>query len=89
MKTNNPTLADLLHQIGRKLYATRRIKDEKLDSVASSTGISKTVISDIENGKYTSLNFDAALKLANYHGVHLKDLLGEAIGDDHGTNAPN
>ena len=61
--------------IGQKLRQKRKIRDEKIQAVERATGISHSVISRIENGRYEMLSLRAIIKLTDYYGIALLDIL--------------
>jgi transcriptional regulator with XRE-family HTH domain len=73
MPENN--ISGLLTYIGSRLYETRRMKNEKIANVARSVHKSSSVISQVENGRYKSLNLQLLTQIANYYGIDIADLL--------------
>jgi transcriptional regulator with XRE-family HTH domain len=65
-------LNDLLSGIGKEFYTIRHQRDEKLTSVAKAIGVSHSVISQVENGRYHCLNLELVSRLANYYNVALE-----------------
>lgn len=57
----------LLKQIGDILYQARHARKEKITSVAKNIGVSHTVISKIENGKYPALSLQLLHRLVKYY----------------------
>jgi len=75
MHYHTQTMLCLFENIGNKLYYLRHLKREKIASVAIETGISKAVISKIENGKYYCLSVDLLVRLAEHYKTPLNKLL--------------
>ncbi|MCW3122631.1 MAG: hypothetical protein JWQ38_2123 [Flavipsychrobacter sp.] len=68
--THHYLLPDVLIALGKKLRILRHLKDDKLDTVAAATKISKSTLSKIENGTYSSLCIEMLIALANYYNTH-------------------
>jgi len=72
---NNPALKGFLEQIGEKLRNTRHLRSEKLATVAEGTGLSHTVLSQVENGRYLCLSFDLLFRILNYYQLDISAVL--------------
>lgn len=65
----------VLKLVGKYFKLLRNKKNEKLYSVSNSIGVTHPVISQIENGKYYSLNFKIITNLLEYYNVRLEELI--------------
>jgi transcriptional regulator with XRE-family HTH domain len=72
--TNNSEIKTFLQHIGDKLRLARHLKDEKLMTVAHSTGISHTVLSQVENGRYYCLSLSMLMRILSYYHLEYKDI---------------
>jgi len=61
--------------IGNIIHSLRMEKNEKLTTVASSIGVSHSVISKIEHGRYKALTVTLLYKIANHFNVSIDTLL--------------
>lgn len=68
------SLAIILEDIGYKLFLERQKRKETLYSVATSIGVTHPIISQIENGRYKSLNIKILHKLTKYYNIQFIDL---------------
>jgi transcriptional regulator with XRE-family HTH domain len=68
---------DFLYDLGRKLYKIRHDRDEKLETVAKGVGVSHSVVSKIENGRYSCLSLKLLLRMSDYYGAELKTIIGD------------
>lgn len=64
----------LFERIGSKLYMLRHSRKEKIDSVSKGIGVSKSVISQVENGRYRSLTVVLLSRFATYYNTSLADI---------------
>jgi DNA-binding Xre family transcriptional regulator len=64
-----------LIKIGHNLHTIRNYKKEKLEGVAKSIGITHSVLSKIENGRYDGLTVTLLIKLCNHYQVTLQQVL--------------
>ena len=71
-----PTLEEQLASIGRKINATRTSRKMTQQQLADASGLERTYISLIENGRQ-NLTIEAALKIANALEVSTSDLLSQ------------
>ncbi len=71
----NPSLIILLEQVGKKMHHIRHTRNEKLNSVENSTGISHSIISRIEHGSYLCLSFEMLVRLLDYYNADLREIL--------------
>lgn len=71
----NSSLDNLLERIGEMIYTLRQQKGEKLDSVSQSIGISHTVLSQVEHGRYKPLSFKLLEKIAAYYNKSVVDII--------------
>jgi transcriptional regulator with XRE-family HTH domain len=75
MLPSNPSLNQLFEDIGSRLYQTRHARNEKLTTVARSVGVSHTVVSQIENGRYKSLSLQLLYRIIDYYDLPLTAVL--------------
>ncbi|MFI5196042.1 MAG: helix-turn-helix domain-containing protein [Chitinophagales bacterium] len=68
-------LEEYLCVIGEKIAATRHLHAEKITTVARAVGLSHSVISQIENGRYYCLKIDTLIKIGTYLQIPLEELL--------------
>lgn len=71
----NSSLENLLVRIGEVIYSLRQQKGEKLDSVSQSIGISHTVLSQVEHGRYKALSFQLLEKIAAYYNKSVGEVI--------------
>jgi len=69
------TFTQLLSRIGSRLYEIRRTKNEKIANVARSINKSSSMVSMVENGRYTPLSLQLIKKFAEHYDVEIDDLL--------------
>ena len=62
-------------QVGKKLRYIRRVRKEKMVSVAKSIGLSEGTISRIERGKYPKLHTRQIMMFADYYNISIDDLI--------------
>lgn len=70
-------LNDVLTTIGQNVYTLRQKENEKLTTVAKSVGVTHSVISNIENSNYESLNLKLLVQIANHFNVPLNTILSQ------------
>lgn len=76
MKNDNEnSLDELLVNIGSNLRIARLHRNEKLITASNAIGISHTVLSQIENGRYTCLSLKLLLKATDYYFLDTKDVI--------------
>ncbi len=68
-------LEDLLKDIGKKLYRIRHDRYEKIETVAKGVGVSHSVVSKIENGRYGSLSLKLLSKITDYYGCSVLEVI--------------
>ncbi len=73
---NSPDLQQRLHILGAQVQALRKGKGWNQDRLAAASGLDRTYISGVENGKQ-NLTFGALLKLADGLEVPLVKLLAD------------
>ena len=61
--------AEWFQHFGTIIGAARHNRGDKLDTIARAVGLSKTVLSQIENGRYTSLKMNTVIVLCTYFDV--------------------
>lgn len=71
---HNPQALYYLKEVGQKLSDVRKKRNEKIMSVAMSIGVSHSVISKIENGRYPGLSIQLLVVLAQYYNLHLSQI---------------
>ena len=64
-------LDELMSRIGKNLHAVRHLKHEKTETVAKAVQVSRSVISQIENGKYLAL----LERLARHYDTTVENLI--------------
>jgi len=65
-----------LANIGRKLAIRRHQLALKQANITNATNISGRILSQIENGRYASLNIKTLLKLCDYLEINFNELWG-------------
>ena len=75
MKTLSKSYEVLFESIGNRLYLIRHSRKEKIEAVAKSIGVSHTVISKIENGRYPGVSVALLAKLADYYQIPFEELI--------------
>jgi transcriptional regulator with XRE-family HTH domain len=68
-------MEQVLSTIGTNVHRLRHSREEKLETVARAAGVKHTVVSKIENGRYSSLSMRLLIKLADYFDVPVTELL--------------
>ena len=68
-------LDELMSRIGKNLHAVRHLKHEKTETVAKAVQVSRSVISQIENGKYLSLTVALLERLARHYDTTVENLI--------------
>lgn len=71
----------LLKTIGENLHTIRNARKETLQSVALDIGVSHSVISKIENGRYKSLQISVLVALCNHYNVTLQQILSLEVAN--------
>lgn len=69
------SLSGLLEIIGVKLYKARHDRNEKITTAAQAIGISHSVLSQVEHGKYLPLTIGLLLRIAGHYNIDLLRLL--------------
>jgi DNA-binding Xre family transcriptional regulator len=69
--------AKLLQEIGQKIASSRHLTAAKLDTIKIATGISKKVLSQVENGRYTSLKVTTPVIICQHLEISLTDLFSD------------
>ncbi len=64
-----------LSGIGQQLLTCRHARQDKQLTVARSVGISVSVLSRVESGKYKHVTIELLLKLAGYYGVTIEEIV--------------
>lgn len=74
-KTTREDYSLILTAFGSFVKQLRKERGEKLQAVSAALNITHPVVSKIENGTYTSLNYRIVSALLGYYGVPLSQLL--------------
>ncbi len=69
------SLHQLLAAVGGRLSDLRRQRRQKIATVAAGVSLSPSLISQVENGRYSALSLQVLHQLASYYQVSLHDLL--------------
>ena len=78
----------IFDRIGDRLQVIRSSRRDKIVTVAKSIGVNHSVISQVENGRYKSLNFVLLNKLATYYKITVDDLVLPNDDIIHAKNNP-
>lgn len=65
----------MLERIGNYLRLKRIERGDKMETTARAVGLSKSVISQIENGRYQSLMIKHLEKLARYYDITIEEIV--------------
>ena len=84
MKNSNAEGGDseyshFLKNIGTQLHRLRNERNAKLTALAIDLGISHSIISRIENGRYDSLSFNLLKKFIGYYQLSMEDFLSTVL----------
>jgi DNA-binding XRE family transcriptional regulator len=63
--------------IGKNIAQARYNRSEKIETVAKSVGLSASVISQIENGRYLPLKMKTLMSLCEYLEVPMEEIFQE------------
>ena len=72
---SDANLEVIFDRIGDRLQVMRNSRRDKIVTVAKSVGVNHSVISQVENGRYKSLNFVLLNKIATYYKITIDDLV--------------
>lgn len=75
---NNNDISKLIVLVSEELKKIRKERKLTLEDVGFDLEVSSSYIGKIENGKLNKLSFFMYLKLADYYGVDIKELIGKA-----------
>lgn len=78
---HNPQALYYLKEVGQKLSDVRKKRNEKIMSVAMSIGVSHSVISKIENGRYPGLSMQMLVQIASYYNIPLAEVFSATEND--------
>lgn len=63
--------------IGLRIAAARHARGDTIETVAGNTGISKKIISQVENGRYPALKEITLKRLCDYLEIPLSELFDD------------
>lgn len=66
---------DVLQKVGQALFMLRSEKRITLESVSDSIGVSHSVVSKIENGRYPNVSLALLIKFANHYKTSLTNII--------------
>lgn len=66
---------NLLECIGGTLHSIRHQRNEKIEIVAKGIGVSHSVVSKIENGRYKGLSIRLLHSFADYYSVNIDEII--------------
>ena len=71
----NDHLPNEFSKIGIRLHLLRTYRKEKIATVANAIGVTHSVISKIENGRYASLKVGTLLQLAKHYDTSVEKII--------------